>query len=244
MNEQTAAYEECPVLNVADVVELEQRIAADGTPLSQLMRNAGKAVADTVRELAPDPCRITIFAGAGNNGGDGWVAAEFLEAAGYAVEVLCPCAPEAIEAQPAHDAAARAREASHGDLYVTDRPNNGQVTAAIRSAEVLVDALLGTGFTGLQVRPGIAGWIDRANSARSAGALRIVAVDVPSGYSAQTGSCADPCMRADATVTMMVMKPGLLSPEGRLAYGDISVAQICDLAPYHDFIESVRVRAR
>lgn len=228
-----------PVLNVSDVVELEQRIAADGTTLAQLMRNAGKAVADEVSAMVPQPCGVCVLAGAGNNGGDGWVAAEFLAQAGYRVDVICPGAPESIKAQPAHDAAAHAL-AQSPSINVMSLPNNGKVTEALRRADVVVDALLGTGFSGIEVRPGISAWIDRANNIRATEGLKIVAVDVPSGLSAQTGRCAEPCIRADVTVTMMVLKPGLLSAEGKNVCGTTSVAAICDLAPYRDFIDRVK----
>lgn len=233
-----------PILNVTDVVALEQRIAAAGTPLATLMRAAGEAVAKAVQHIAPEPCSVCVLAGPGNNGGDGWVAAEFLDKAGYQVSILCPASPASIEAQPAHDAAAAAIAATEGRLQVLVSPNNGAVTSTLHKANVVVDALLGTGFNSAQVRPVMAGWIDRANSTRGLGTLKIVSVDVPSGLSAQSGTCAETCIRADATVTMMVLKPGLLTPVGTAACGATEVASICDLAPFQDFIDSVAVKPK
>lgn len=268
-----------PVLNVVDVVELEHRIAASGTTLATLMRRAGQAVADAVQTELGKPGNVCVLAGAGNNGGDGWVAAELLVKNGFDVTLITPKAASSITAEPAHEAAERAvresgtsqdaADSASGTLHVLVMPNNGVVADAIRHADVVVDALLGTGFSGTKVRPPMDAWIDRANSARSTYRKHIIAVDVPSGLSAQTGSCSDPCIRADETITMMVMKPGLCEHEPKGAQtttahldenangrpvcvlggtasttieavaGKVTVAEICDLAPFKDFIDSV-----
>ncbi len=237
---QTAAS--TPVLNVADVVELERRIAASGTTLAQLMRAAGTAVADAVRALEPEPCPVCVLAGSGNNGGDGWVAAELLAEAGYPVTVITSKTPDAIEAQPAHDAAIAAIAAGGDKIDVQVLPNNGVVANALHRTSVIVDALLGTGFDGGTVHPGLAAWIGRANSARSTYGVKIVAADVPSGVSAQTGRFDENTIKADVTVTMMVGKPGLLIPAAAAYCGRIEVVDICDLTPFADFIEEKRVR--
>ena len=77
-----------PVMDVAEVVALEQRIAQEGTSLYTLMTRAGKAVAEAVCQHAPVGSYVVVLAGSGNNGGDGWVAAEDLAEQGYNVVLV------------------------------------------------------------------------------------------------------------------------------------------------------------
>ena len=93
------------VLDVADVAALERLIADDGTPLAELMERAGTAVADTVRLHVPDPAPVVVLAGAGNNGGDGWVAARALAEQDYPVTLVTSDLAERIKAEPARSTA-------------------------------------------------------------------------------------------------------------------------------------------
>ena len=218
------------VLDVPDVVKLEQAIAAAGTSLATLMRRAGIAIATTVMREQPNRSKpVAILAGSGNNGGDGWVAAEVLAQEGYPVSVVSTKQPSELRAQPACDAAQRALQAGGFDMLVVGADD--RCDQAVEQACVVVDALLGTGFEGSKMRPSYAACIDAANRAHERGAL-VIAADVPSGLSAQTGQMAQPCIHADITVTMMVKKPGLLSPAGRECCGRVEVADIADIAPF------------
>lgn len=98
LNDRTIVPEvgsiDAPVLDVAEVVALEQRIAAAGTSLYELMHRAGCFLGREVqqilqeRTITPSDSRITVLCGYGNNGGDGWVAADYLRKAG---DVADPC---------------------------------------------------------------------------------------------------------------------------------------------------------
>ena len=125
--------EERPILDVAQVVELERRIAEAGTPLSELMERAGAAVAEAAKQLvgeaiaqklkpleaaAHDAClplpelgppSIAVLCGSGNNGGDGWVAARILAQEGYHVAVMSPCRVEAPTMPPSKPSACSRR---------------------------------------------------------------------------------------------------------------------------------------
>lgn len=139
-----------PVMDVAEVVALEQRIAQEGTSLYTLMTRAGKAVAEAVRQHAPVGSNVVVLAGSGNNGGDGWVAAEDLAARGYNV-VLATKAPAAeIKAEPAKTAALKAKEARSFRAEVD--PDRGAIEEELKRADVVVDAILGTGFSHSEVR--------------------------------------------------------------------------------------------
>lgn len=250
---------ERPVLDVAQVAELERRIAAAGTSLAELMDRAGAAVADAAFEVAvarrkekttevggtsregdaplndagTSSLRFVVLCGSGNNGGDGWVAARLLAQRGCAVRVVTPRPSGDLTAQPARDAALQAGAAleASGDAQVVVAPcaeDARLVEEALCDADVIVDAILGTGFSGESVRAPYDEWIRLANARRSEGA-RIVAADVPSGLSAQTGAPADPCIEADRTVTMIVPKTGLVAPRAAHYCGEIRVAPLAPI---------------
>ena len=213
-----------PVMDVAEVVALEQRIAQEGTSLYTLMTRAGKAVAEAVRQHAPVGSHIVVLVGSGNNGGDGWVAAEDLAEQGYDVALVT----KAPAAEPAKTAALKAEEA--GSLRVEVDPGRGAIKEELKRADVVVDAILGTGFSHSEVREPYASWIALANEVCSCkpecsgkGAW-LIAVDCPSGLNAQTGTAAQACIRADETITMLAVKTGLLMPEAAPYVGQLRLA--------------------
>ena len=114
-----------PVMDVAEVVALEQRIAQEGTSLYTLMTRAGKAVAEAVCQHAPVGSYVVVLAGSGNNGGDGWVAAEDLAEQGYNVVLVTKAHAAEIKAEPAKTAALKAEEA--GSLRVEVDPGRGAI---------------------------------------------------------------------------------------------------------------------
>lgn len=226
--------ESAPVLDVAAVVELEKTVAESGTSLAMLMWRAGGSIARFIGRKWPAPCHVTIVCGAGNNGGDGWVAGNLLANAGYTVSLVTPRAISNIKAQPAHDAAMRTCDATSDlDFAVLIHPDAFTLSDAIERSDVIVDAVLGTGFSGDSLRGSAEEYITKMAevAARRGDAKKpaIVAVDVPSGLSAQTGLSTVPCVTADYTITMMVAKPGLLTENGRAHCGETLVASIVDV---------------
>lgn len=221
-----------PVMDVAEVVALEQRIAQEGTSLYMLMTRAGKAVAEAVRQYAPAGSRIVILAGSGNNGGDGWVAAEDLAVQGYDVVLVTKTLAAEIKAEPAKTAALKAEEAASFRVEVD--PGRGAIKEELKRADVVVDAILGTGFSHSEVREPYASWIVLANevcgckpecSGKGADEVAwLIAVDCPSGLNAQTGASAQACIRADETITMLAVKKGLLVPEAAPYVGQLRLA--------------------
>lgn len=222
-----------PVLEVSQVVALERAIAEAGTPLDALMRRAG-------RFLAFEACKalegmegakeIVIFCGNGNNGGDGWVAAEYLDAWGIPVRVVTAKAPEELTAEPARAAALRATASLSARSRVVLAPTGEEVVALLDGAPLAIDAILGIGFARETVKPPFDGWIRALNAARQSGTF-VVAADVPSGLSAQTGRSAKDAVRADLTVTMIVPKPGLAAGDGAAHSGRVVVAPIAYIEP-------------
>ncbi|MBZ5548863.1 MAG: NAD(P)H-hydrate dehydratase [Acidobacteriia bacterium] len=171
-----------------------------GVPSLTLMENAGSAVARFILADYAQAQRIAIICGKGNNGGDGFVVARKLAEAGRAVRVLLLCAPEELRG----DAAALFQQLTIRPLVVSEPARLGLTDATeIFSADLLVDALLGTGFRP-PVSPLYAAGICKMNES----AAPIVAVDIPSGADAdamqpQTGTIA----RADAVVTFTAPRP-------------------------------------
>lgn len=256
-------------LDVDDVRTLESLLAKDGTPLDELMERAGTATADEVRAWVPDASRIVVLAGSGNNGGDGWVCARSLAQTGYRVTLVTPDIAEHIGAEPARSAAmATFAEASAQSLPLTVlvAPDADTLADALDEASAVVDAVLGTGFTGDELREPYARWIRAANRRRFEGrradgrgfhrkrrfergdhdrtrknlprkagdAPIAIAVDVPSGLSAQTGSIARPTFCADVTVTMLAYKPGMVKPQAARFTGAVKLARLADIEPYLD----------
>lgn len=104
-----------PVLNVEDIKAVETRLSDAGVSISELMHRAGGAAAQEVLRLG-DVSRAVVLVGFGNNGGDGWVAAEELKAAGVDVRVVTPCEPDQLHSDLARMVAKAAVEA--GVVYV------------------------------------------------------------------------------------------------------------------------------
>ena len=98
-------------------------------------------------------------------------------------------------------------------------------TSAVEQADVIVDALFGTGFHG-EPRPEAASLIERINAARGAAGASVVAVDLPSGIDASTGEAAGAAVQADLTVTFHGCKPGLAVAPGRFRAGEVVIVDI------------------
>ena len=208
-----------PILNIEDVRRVEQALTREGVSISELMHRAGSAAAQEVIRMG-DVARAAILVGTGNNGGDGWVAAEELAAAGVKVTVVSPIPPDKIKGDLAKVVAVRAISAG---VPVVVGPPRSTLEELFSKADVVLDGMLGTGFRGSPTAPYDI-WIDTLNMSGT----RVVAIDVPSGLSAQTGHAPGGCVFADVTVTMIALKPGLLSDEGRDACGSIVVAPLAE----------------
>lgn len=222
---------EPPALDVKGVVALEQAIARDGTPLAELMDRAGCHLSYHAHRLAPSG-EVVVLCGTGNNGGDGWVAARELSALGHAVTLVCAKAPDELTTEPAAGTARRlhpALKAAGVDLLVA--PSGEEVSNALARAGLIVDAILGTGFAHDEVREPYRSWIELVNAQHEAG-VPVVAADVPSGVNADTGRAASPSIFADATVTMIVRKPGLVTGADAQHAGTVAVAPLSYIEPY------------
>jgi len=199
------------------------RIMVDdfGVTVLQLMEVAGQAVAAWARErfLGGDARgkMVLVLAGSGGNGGDGMVAARFLHSWGGQPAVWLSHDAGTLHGQGAAAHQLRSLRA----LGIPIHPPHQEASGALPGADLIVDALLGFGLSGPPVGPAA-----RLITAANAHLAPVLAVDLPSGLDARTGHPYDPCIRADATLTLALPKTGLLAPAARPVTGDLAVADI------------------
>jgi len=197
------------LLSNAEMTHADRLAIAGGVASMELMEKAGHAVADQLLTHYPRASRIAVVAGAGNNGGDGFVAARVLAAAGRAVCVLFV----GEQAKAKGDAAEAAKR--------WNGPTEAASPDALRGAEVVVDALFGAGLD----RP-ITGLARDMVEAMNASGAPIVAVDLASGINGTSGEVMGVAVNAARTVTFFRRKPGHVLLPGRLHCGPVHVADI------------------
>ncbi len=195
----------------------EVNSAALGVPTRLLMENAGAAVARFVYEEFR-PRRVHVVAGTGGKAGDGFVAARHLATYGVEVRVYLLYRRQLVHHPDAVDAL-RALEAS-GVEIIEDYWRWGGGREWLE-ADVVIDALLGTGVKG-EVRRPYSDVIGALNEAKA----RVVSIDVPSGVDPDTGRVLGVAVRAEATITMHCVKRGLVEGEGPRYAGRVVVANI------------------
>lgn len=207
-----------PILSTEEVVRLEDIIERQGTSKAELMEHAGEFVATLA--LGYEPHEVVVLAGFGNNGGDGWVAADILQQRDIHVVVVTPVEPNEIPSALARHVA---RRTAGREVTVVVGPSRDELADLVEKADVVIDSILGTGFHGA-VRPPFSIWIPTVNEF----AKHVISVDVPSGLDAQTGVVEDCCIRADKTATMIAPKIGLYSADGPSYVGELVCGELYD----------------
>lgn len=174
-----------------------------------LMTSAGLAVSARALNRYPDAPRFVVLAGPGNNGGDAYVAARALNAAGAEVCLyqLKPGAPSTADADRAL-----------AECGITPKPMEAYGPAA---GDVIIDGIFGAGL-GRDVPAALASLIGRVTDA----ALPVIAIDLPSGIDGRSGKVLGAAFRAAITVTFMALKPGMVLLPGRDHCGEVEVADI------------------
>ena len=199
-----------------------------GVSSIQLMENAGAAIADFLRERFVEIARrrIVVLCGKGNNGGDGLVVARLLKDSGCAPKVFLFANPSAVEG----DAAVNLKrwQQARGELQlVTSQAEWESARPALGEADLIIDALLGTGLRG-PVEGLLAAVIENLNAERekSGGKAQVVAVDMPSGLASDAEDFGGPVVAADFTVTLTAPKLGQLILPRSSRCGVLVVRQI------------------
>jgi len=196
------------LLTVAEMYRADAAAIAGGVSGAALMENAGRAIADQIRNRWASR-RITVLCGPGNNGGDGFVVARLLAADGWPVTVALLGRRETLTGDAALAAAG------------WQGPVRGLEPAVLDDAGLVVDALFGAGLA----RP-LEGAARAVIDAVNERGLPCVAVDVPSGVHGDTGEVMGAAPRCRLTVTFFRRKPGHLLMPGRDFAGETVVADI------------------
>jgi len=197
-----------------EILSIEQMYAADkaaiarGTPGIQLMENAGQAITREIRKRW-QPCAVSVLCGPGNNGGDGFVVARLLKAAGWSVRLALLGLPDKLQ----------------GDAGVAAAQWDGAVekldTAILDDAQLVVDALFGSGL-GRDLVGAARQVIEEINRQN----MICVAVDLPSGVNGDSGQILGAAAKAALSVTFCRRKAGHILLPGRELAGEIVTADI------------------
>ncbi len=221
------------VLTAAEMGEVD-RLTSErhGIPSEQLMEAAGRRVAESCREIVHgrerDPRKISVLCGKGNNGGDGLVVARHLQVANAVVKVYLFAKPEELRGDAATNLQ-RWCEAGNDAIPILDETAWKAAWPDVAAADVIIDAIFGTGFRGA-----VSGVIARAiedinrHSQRTTAAhpSLILAVDTPSGLPSDGPAADGPVLYAHRTVTFTAPKPGQLISKDCAAVGALEVVGI------------------
>jgi hydroxyethylthiazole kinase-like uncharacterized protein yjeF len=204
-----------------EMLAIDQYSIGQGMPKAALMESAGASVALTARRmLGGDVCgrRVHVLCGTGNNGGDGLVAARYLHNAGARVHVFLIGQAERLRDEPEQFYRVLL---SMGCKITRVETVNERVLFVLDLADLIIDAMLGTGAKG-SLREPLATLVQAVNEASK----RVLAVDVPTGVNADTGEVTDSAIRAECTVTFGLPKLGLLLYPGAEYAGRLIVDDI------------------
>ncbi|MEN4018627.1 MAG: NAD(P)H-hydrate dehydratase [Methanobacterium sp.] len=186
-----------------DMMVIDSNTEDLGIPKSALMENAGKSVAHHIINTS-NPCKVTIFAGAGGNGGDGFVAARHLLNNGYNVDLFFLGHPHKIKSFETIQNWTAIQNINLGlNSLKLELIEDSSALKKVDSP-VILDALLGAGIRG-KIKEPISSAIDIINKSKG---IKI-AVDVPSGLDPLTGEVPDKAVEADFTITFHKIKTGL-----------------------------------
>ncbi len=220
-------------LTAAEMREVD-RLTSEryGIPSLQLMEAAGSRVADachsTIQSPTTPPSKIAVLCGKGNNGGDGLVAARHLQSLGAQVKVYLFSEPRDLRGDAATNLQRWTATGNHV-TSITDEAAWETSWPEISKAQIILDAIFGTGFRGT-VTGVIAKVISAINghskNATAALPALILALDTPSGLPSDGQPAESPVLYAHKTVTFTAPKPGQLISRDSVAVGRLEVASI------------------
>ncbi|MBT8126627.1 MAG: NAD(P)H-hydrate dehydratase [Gammaproteobacteria bacterium] len=194
--------------SAAAVARLDQTAINDyGIPGYTLMRRAGQAVYNALEQQYPDAQSILVVCGAGNNAGDGYVFARLAHDHGCTVRVVSLVAPDNL-AGDARQAWQHWQECGETELY-----HDGATKV---QADVIIDALLGTGLT----REVEGDW-KRLIIAVNRSGIPVISIDIPSGLNANTGVVFGAAIKAELTISFIGLKKGLFTGNARTYSGEV-----------------------
>ncbi len=193
-------------------------------PQDVLMERAALSLCDEVRSKVSDAGRILIFAGSGNNGGDGIAAARILANEGYEVELIL------VNHNENHLSEACKKQLAIAEKYSVSITKLADIKEGFRAElyDVIIDAMLGIGCSRK-----LSGEYEKAvkiiNEASNEDLKRrpfVIAADIPTGINADTGEICGICVRADTTVTFGFVKLGHMLYPGRSFCGNVLLREV------------------
>jgi len=197
---------------------VEHRAFAQGVAPEALMDEAGARIALAVQQFHPTPGRCTVHFGKGHNGGDALVAARWLAAAGWAVQ-LAPAFPREQWAPLTERKFTQLPASVHAPQELGLRP---------RGPAVVLDGLLGLGSSG-PLREPILSAVHAIHRARLLDGARVFAIDLPSGLDADSGAACADAVSADVTLTIGFPKRGLVADTATQWVGRLAVLPLAEL---------------
>jgi hydroxyethylthiazole kinase-like uncharacterized protein yjeF len=217
------------VLAAAEMGEADRRSVEAGVPIAKLMDNAGRAVARFCEKHFAGDGLIVVLCGKGNNGGDGCVAARHLAVSGRSVRVALLASPADFKG----DAAAALQALRNlNRCEVREVTDEATLREAVRAAVLIVDAVVGTGF-----KPPLRGLAATARGVVEARAVAVVAIDLPSGWDADSISQRnEEAFPANAVVTFTA--PKMAHIFGHLTRGTFDAVVVADIGSPSDVVQS------
>jgi hydroxyethylthiazole kinase-like uncharacterized protein yjeF len=210
------------IVTAEQMKQIDRECTKQGIPVSTLMENAGKAVAEEVKASLSDMRNqhIVCLVGGGNNGGDGLVAARYLKDWDANVGIYL------VAERPTDDNNLKlARERGINCIEAKDDKNLKKLDELLANATIVIDGLLGTGKV-RSLEGVFKQALEKANQARRERGVKIVAIDLPSGMDADNGAIDPACPYADITVTLGFPKLGFFNFPGAERVGKLKIADI------------------
>jgi NAD(P)H-hydrate epimerase len=193
-------------------------VAEFGMPAEVLMENAGRSAAELLLALGAAG-RVVICCGKGNNGGDGFVVARHLDLKSVPLEVLLLAKPDDLRGEAKINFTIIDRAGVPVQIVLDIDPQD--LDRKFATADWIVDALYGTGFSG-SLLASMAEVVNRMN----ASGRPVLAIDIPSGLDCDTGIASGPAVRARHTITFVASKVGFKNPAAAPYLGQVHVAGI------------------
>lgn len=220
------------LIDVETMRNMDEELTNQGIPEIIPMEHAGKAISDVALTMLEEKQRVVIVAGKGNNGGDGFCAARWLNTANKKVQ----CFGLGMSRNEAMTEYNMLTDSGVEVVNLRTQADLDYLQMSIAKADLVIDALLGTGFAG-ELEEDIAKICDSMNRAT----CPVLSVDIPTGVNADTGMVAEHAVKAAATVTLARVKVGMLLYPARENVGKLFVADIGfpakllarDVSPYY-----------
>jgi ADP-dependent NAD(P)H-hydrate dehydratase / NAD(P)H-hydrate epimerase len=206
-------------ISAAEIHKMDESALRDySMPGLLLMENAGRSVSEIISKEYK-PCKVLIFSGKGNNGGDGLVVARHLANHGYSVQVALLEDPAGLKGDPLLNFQILSKMNISRVLMATI--SEEEISVYCRKSDLVVDAIFGVG-----IHSSVGGIFEKAIHAINGRQRPVVSIDIPSGLDADTGQVHGVAVKATKTVTLALPKRGLFVGEGPRYAGEIEVADI------------------